>query len=620
MFLWLILFLPLASFALIALCLMKRHALAAGVSVGAAVLNAVLTLILINHPELHKTATSITWLAIGEFNVQIGMFWDPLSQLMTVIVTCIGALIHIYSLGYMRDDPSKGRYFGYLSLFMFSMLGIVLADNLVMLFMFWELVGLSSYLLIGFWYEKPSAADAGKKAFIVNKIGDFGFLLGIIMTWVTLGTVGFAELKTNLPLYLALSPMGNTGPVLATITIITALLFCGAVGKSAQIPLHVWLPDAMEGPTPVSALIHAATMVAAGVYMLCRISFMLGWSAYTLTLISWIGGITALFAALWAISQNDIKRILAYSTLSQLGYMVMAVGLGASGSAMFHLTTHAFFKALLFLCAGSVIVALHHEQNIWKMGGLWSRMRTTSVTFLLGLLALCGIVFFSGALSKDEILMVAWNQNKALFVIGTIGALLTAFYMGRLFFVAFCGNPRSEPAWHARENGIAMKFPLIVLSVFTLGWMWHKGFLANTIKTIHKLAGMGEIKTPDIIHFMLLIVPFVGFAIAYAMYAGVGEKDPLPSSLRKLFASKFYFDEIYDGIILRVQGLTTRFLGFVDVWIVDGVFVKGSSLMVLVLGNVLRCFQTGNLQTYVIYLGLALVALIYWGITHHFNF
>ncbi len=609
--LWLILFLPLASFVLIVFALLKRHTLAAGISVAAASLNALLTLVAISHPDL-VAGSSITWLALGGFNVEIGMQWDPLAQLMTVIVTCIGALIHIYSLGYMREDPCRARYFGYLSLFMFSMLGIVLASNFVMLFMFWELVGLSSYLLIGFWYEKPSAADAGKKAFIVNKIGDFGFLLGIVMTWCVLKTINFQELKSVVPAYLASHAMDG-GAALSTIAIITALLFCGAVGKSAQIPLHVWLPDAMEGPTPVSALIHAATMVAAGVYMLCRIGFMLDYAQETLILISWIGGLTALMAALWAVVQDDIKRILAYSTLSQLGYMVMAVGLGSSGSAMFHLATHAFFKALLFLCAGSVIVAMHHEQNIWKMGGIWSRMTWTTATFFCGMMALCGFILSSGGLSKDEILFVAWNTNKTLFTVGTVGAFLTAFYMGRLFFVAFCGGPRGDAAEHARENGAVMTIPLLILSLFTCALAWRKGFLVDAI---HLIGGMHEVKAPGLVHILLVVIPFVGFATAYAMYAGVGEKDPLSPSLRECLATKFYFDDIYDWVIRNIQGAATWILGLWDIWVVD-LSVKLSALGVLVLGNLLRCFQTGNLQTYVIYLGLALVALIYWGIIHH---
>ncbi len=346
--------------------------------------------------------TSVAWLSIGDFHVDFGLHLDSLSLMMMLIVTGVGGAIHIYSAGYMHDDPGYSRYFACMSLFTFSMLGIVLANNFVQLFIFWELVGVSSYLLIGFWFEKPSAADAAKKAFLTNRLGDFGFLLGILIVWATLGSLNFTSLKDQL----ATNPAALGGIA----TIAALLIFCGAVGKSAQFPLHVWLPDAMEGPTPVSALIHAATMVAAGVYMLCRVFFLLDPAA--LQVIAWIGGFTSLLAALIAIQQDDIKRILAYSTLSQLGYMVMSVGLSSPTSAMFHLTTHAFFKALLFLGAGSVIIALHHEQDIWKMGALRKKMPVTFWTFLFGTLALCGVPPFSGFYSKDSIIGQALGTTQ----------------------------------------------------------------------------------------------------------------------------------------------------------------------------------------------------------------
>ena len=331
-----------------------------------------------------QVAPERRWLAIEGLEIDIGLQIDSLSKLMLCVVTGVGSLIHIFSLGYMKEDRDFSRYFAFLSLFIFSMLGIVLADNFVMMFIFWELVGVSSYLLIGFWFEKPSAADAAKKAFLTNRVGDFGFLIGILMVWAAMGSVNFDAIESKLA----------TGT--AAITGLAGfLIFCGAMGKSAQAPLHVWLPDAMEGPTPVSALIHAATMVAAGVYMLCRVFFLIE-GTWAMEAIAWIGGLTSLLAALMAVQQDDIKRILAYSTLSQLGYMVMAVGLGSPDAAMFHLTTHASFKALLFLGAGSVIVALHHEQDIWRMGGLRERMPKTYWTFLIGTMALCGVPLFSG--------------------------------------------------------------------------------------------------------------------------------------------------------------------------------------------------------------------------------
>ncbi len=361
---------------------------------------------------------------------------------MLLLVTGVGALIHIYSLGYMRDDAGKSRYFAALSFFMFSMLGIVLANNFVMMFIFWELVGVSSYLLIGHWFERDRAAAAANKAFITNRIGDFGFMLGILMVWSATGSVVFAEIARQLGKITI-----NPGFLAAA----ALLVFCGAVGKSAQFPLHVWLPDAMEGPTPISALIHAATMVAAGVYMLVRVGFLIQASPQALTVVAWIGTITAVMAGLIATQQNDIKRILAYSTLSQLGYMIMAVGLASGEAAMFHLFTHAFFKALLFLGAGSIIIMLHHEQDIWQMGGLAGRLPITFVTFLIGTLALIGCPPFSGFFSKDAILALAYEKNTPIFALALFTAFLTAFYMLRLVLVVFLGKPRSEHARTGRE-------------------------------------------------------------------------------------------------------------------------------------------------------------------------
>src|SRR5260221_4326004 len=357
---WVILFLPLAAAAVITLFTLRDRTVSASLSIGAVLAGFILTIIFICWAGWHpaKSESIANWLTLGDLQVDFGLHFDPLSLLMMLIVTGVASVIHIYSWGYLRDDPGFSRYFACLSLFTFSMLGIVLANNFVQLFIFWELVGVSSYLLIGFWFERSAAADAGKKAFITNRLGDFGFLLGILLVWSTLGSLNFGVLEEKLAAF-----PGAFGTLATTAGL---LVFCGAMGKSAQFPLHVWLPDAMEGPTPVSALIHAATMVAAGVYMLCRVFFVLNIpESNALIVIACIGAFTAFLAALIAVQQNDIKRILAYSTLSQLGYMVMAVGLGGLTPAMFHLTTHAFFKALLFLGAGSVIVALHHEQDSW---------------------------------------------------------------------------------------------------------------------------------------------------------------------------------------------------------------------------------------------------------------
>jgi len=439
---WLILFLPMFAAAVITLFTLKHRNVSALLSIGAVVIGFVSTVAFIAANGWVTAESAVNWLSIGGLNIDFGLKLDRLSEMMMLIVTGVGGAIHIYSFGYMHADRGFSRYFACLSLFTFSMLGVVLANNFIELFIFWELVGVSSYLLIGFWFEKPSAADAAKKAFFTNRLGDFGFMLGILVVWATLGSLNFSALQKNL----AANPAA-----LGTIASIAGLLiFCGAMGKSAQFPLHVWLPDAMEGPTPVSALIHAATMVAAGVYMLCRVIFLL--DATALQVIAWIGGFTALLSAVIAIQQNDIKHILAYSTLSQLGYMVMAVGLAGPTPAMFHLTTHAFFKALLFLAAGSVIHALHEEQDIWKMGGLRDKMGITFWTFLIGTLALSGVPPFSGFYSKDSILSQALEQkNYLLFAVGVGVAGLTTFYMFRLFYVAFVGKPQTETAEHAHK-------------------------------------------------------------------------------------------------------------------------------------------------------------------------
>ena len=440
---WLILFLPLFSAAVITLFTLKHRNVSALISIGAIVIGFISTVAFIAANGWVTGEPSVNWLSIGGLNIDFGLKLDHLSEMMMFVVTGVGGAIHIYSYGYMDEDRSKARFFAFMSLFTFSMLGIVLANNFIEMFIFWELVGVSSYLLIGFWFEKPSAVDAAKKAFFTNRLGDFGFLLGILVVWAALGSLNFTQLQSTL----VANPIA-----LGTIATVAGLLvFCGAMGKSAQFPLHVWLPDAMEGPTPVSALIHAATMVAAGVYMLCRLIFIMTPDA--LHVIAYIGGFTALLAALIAVQQNDIKRILAYSTLSQLGYMVMAVGLSGPTPAMFHLTTHAFFKALLFLGAGSVIHALHEEQDIWKMGGLKKKMPVTFWTFIIGTLALSGMPPFSGFYSKDSILAQALEQGREnpaigypLFAVAVFVAALTTFYMFRLFFVAFSAKPgRRKP-------------------------------------------------------------------------------------------------------------------------------------------------------------------------------
>ena len=629
---WLILLLPLVAAIAITLFTRRFPRLSAQLSITAVVLAflASFSLFLLMQEPLkmssHAEATALSWLSIGDLKVELGLRVDALSLLMLLIVTGVGGAIHIYSAGYMKDDPGYARYFACLSLFTFSMLGIVLANNLVMMFIFWELVGVSSYLLIGFWFAKPSAADAAKKAFLTNRLGDFGFILGIILVWATLGSVGFDELQVRL----VKAPEAWAGVA----ALAGLLIFCGAMGKSAQFPLHVWLPDAMEGPTPVSALIHAATMVAAGVYMLCRMFFLFGahsiWPAplgflngiTALDLIAWIGGLTALMAALMAVQQNDIKRILAYSTLSQLGYMVMAVGLSGPDAAMYHLATHAFFKALLFLGAGSVIYACHHEQDIWRMGGLKKKMPVTYWTFLIGTLALCGVPPFSGFYSKDQILAVASHHSVFLFILATAVAVLTTFYMFRLFFVAFLGKERSENAAHAHESPKVMTWPLVVLAVPTIlaGFWGIEAFVGSALHPGAATHSGNFLETlfapfshaPLAALFGLGAVLF-GFAAASSLYANA-EKDPLPQTLGGLaraMRDRFYFDEIYSGLIAITHEAVAKLAHWLDRWVIAGLGVRGVHGSTEILGRALRLVQSGNLQTYAFLFvaGLVLVLL-----------
>ncbi len=602
---WTILFAPLAATVIITLFTQRWKMLSALMSVTAILLSFAFTLGLFcamySHETLSVPGPSIHWLVIGDVvRIDFGATVDRLSILMLLVVTGVGSAIHVYSLGYMKGDEGISRYFACLSLFTFSMLGIVLSTNFIQIFIFWELVGVSSYLLIGYWFEKPSAAEAGKKAFLVNRIGDFGFMLGILLLWGYAKTFDFVELQKILP---------TLGLSSGTLTLIGALIFCGAVGKSAQFPLHVWLPDAMEGPTPVSALIHAATMVAAGVYMLCRVAWLMLPSPEALLLIAWIGGMTAIMAATIAVAQNDIKRILAYSTLSQLGYMVMAVGLGGPTQAMFHLTTHAFFKALLFLCAGSVIVALHHEQDIWKMGGLWKKTPITFITFLIGTLALAGVWPLAGFYSKDEILLLALKQNQTLFAIGIFTAGLTAFYMGRELFVVFCGQPRDHHTYeHAHESPAIMTGPLVLLAIFSIiaGW---KGavphFLDPREEVVHSNLG-----------YLLLLVPVAGFVLSAVIYwKPVPSDAPMQKSLGQgwtLIQNKYYIDEIYLWIVKYVQGTIAAVCEWFDIWILQRLGIGGLSVSTGLLGRIVRLLQTGSISDYAFFFSIGVTVIIYY--------
>jgi NADH-quinone oxidoreductase subunit L len=588
---WLILLLPLISAAIITLFTRRSKTLSAAISI-AAVLGSFICSCLV-FVRIDISAPEFTWLDIrGTLQVPIGFILDDLSRLMLLIVSGVGSLIHIYSLGYMRDDAGKSRYFAALSLFMFAMLGIVLANNFVMLFIFWELVGFTSYVLIGHWFDRDAAAEAGKKAFITTRLGDFGFMIGILMIWIASGSVVFDDIVAHL------SKITSNPNYL---TIAALLIFCGAVGKSAQFPLHVWLPDAMEGPTPVSALIHAATMVAAGVYLLVRVSFLIQASQTALLVIAWIGTITAFLGALMATQQSDIKKILAYSTISQLGYMVMAVGLTSNEAAMFHLFTHAFFKALLFLAAGSIIVSLNHEQNIWRMGGLSRNLKITFATFFVGALALVGCPPFSGFFSKDAILAHAYQRNGEIFAIGLATAFLTAFYVSRAIVVVFFGKPRSDLARTGKESPPAMTIPLIILAVFSL----IAGF---PIFAQNFLVVPREKEVALIVPALALAALIVGSGAAIWLYRN-RDRDPLSIGAIR---NRLYFDEFYEWLIRSTQEFLARTAAFFDRWIIDGGAVRGLSGATFGFGSLLRLFQIGNLQAYAFLFGLGIVALIYF--------
>src|SRR5881296_1594068 len=592
---WIVLLAPLVSAAVITLFTRRWKMLSSSISIAAVLVSFICSCFIFAHRN--QGAAEFMWISIsGVFQVPLGLTLDQLSRTMAVLVSGVGAAIHIYSLGYMRDDEGKARYFAALSLFMFAMLGIVLANNFVMLFIFWELVGFTSYVLIGHWFYRDAAADAANKAFITTRIGDFGFMIGILMIWTSTGSIVFAEIAPR---------MSGLTSYPTFLMIVALLIFCGAIGKSAQFPLHVWLPDAMEGPTPISALIHAATMVAAGVYMLVRVAFIIQASQTALVIVAWIGTLTAVMAALIATQQDDIKRILAYSTLSQLGYMIMAVGLASNDASMFHLFTHAFFKALLFLAAGSVIVALHHEQDIWKMGGQGRNLPITFLTFGAGALALIGCPPFSGFFSKDAILAVAYERNMPIFVVGLLTAFLTAFYVIRLVVVVFFGKARSEIARKSDESPAVMTGPLIALALLaTLGGF---AFFARNFLVLPVEKNIGLF-----VPALAMIALVLGSGLAITLYRN-RQSEPFDI---ELFRRLFYFNEFYSWLINWTQEFLARISAFCDRWIIDAGVVGGTSGGTWGIGALLRLIQGGNLQAYLFLFGLGIVALIYFAVFH----
>ncbi|HSP42418.1 MAG TPA: NADH-quinone oxidoreductase subunit L [Luteolibacter sp.] len=601
---WILFYLPIAVAAVNQLVL-RRNPLVPWLATAACGACFVISLLLLGTTE----TAGFSWAKVGGLDIHIALKLDHLSTGMMVVVTGVGFLVHLFSLAYMKEDESVNRYFCGLGLFMFSMTGIVLSENFVMMFIFWELVGLSSYLLISHWYHKDSAADAGKKAFLCNRLGDFSFMIGVLLLWGVVGTLSFDDMKSGLDAFRQENSehfIQNSASYSIILSTAVLCIFGGAVGKSAQLPLHVWLPDAMEGPTPASALIHAATMVAAGVYMLFRLQLSIGTEAFAGfagTTIAWIGGLTALLAALMATQQNDIKRILAYSTLSQLGYMIMAVGLLAGEAGMFHLYTHAWFKALLFLAAGAIIYACHHQQDIWKMGGLLGKMPITTATFAAGTAALIAVPYVtSGFWSKEEILAAAYDGDKFLFAIAAGVAFLTAFYMTRAFVVTFLGKPRSDDASHAHEVKPIMWVPLAVLAVLAIVSGYH--FVSDKLNATR----------PEHVANTTVLIASIGTLVlgvgaGLVLYLG-RNKDPLSIPL---FRDRFYFDSLYDNFIVRYfQDAFAAIVHFFDELLINGLLVGGLSRGAVSLGNLFRKLQSGQLQAYSFAFGLGVILVIYF--------
>ncbi len=574
--------------------------------------------------------TLFPWVQAGAFQASAALQLDPLSSVMILVVTGVGFLIHVYSVGYMSHDKAFARYFVYLNLFTFAMLLLVLGSNFLVMFVGWEGVGLCSYLLIGYWYEKKSAADAGKKAFIVNRVGDFGFLVAIFLIFWTFGSVDYTEVFARIPL-LAESGVLTTGIA----TAITLLLFVGATGKSAQIPLYVWLPDAMEGPTPVSALIHAATMVTAGVYMVARTSALYLLAPASMAVVALVGAATAIFSATIGITQNDIKRVLAYSTVSQLGYMFLACGVGAFGAGIFHLMTHAFFKALLFLGAGSVIHALSGEQDMRKMGSLKNRLPVTFTTMFIATLAISGIPGLSGFFSKDEILWKSFSSGHghvALWAIGTAAAGITAFYMFRLVFLTFFGDSRMDPEVekHVHESPYTMTVPLMLLALLSVGGGWvgipealgghnyFEAWLAPVFGHGAEGAAHGGAHHSLALEYLLMAgsvgVALCGIGLAWALYRARPEAPKeiagrVPG-LYDVVLNKYYVDEIYDAAIVRriVSGSIWLWEAF-DAAFIDGI-VNGVGALIQGAGERARRLQTGVVGNYALSVLLGAVILV----------
>jgi NADH-quinone oxidoreductase subunit L len=630
-YIWLIPILPLAGFVINGL---GRNTLSKGVIgfIGSTVVLLSFALSLAAFLQINSTGVPIQvdlfdWFKVGTLTVPFSFLIDQLSSIMLLIITGVGFLIHLYSVGYMHDDAGFGKFFSYLNLFVFFMLLLVLGSNYVIMFIGWEGVGLCSYLLIGFWYSNESYADAAKKAFVMNRIGDLGFLLGVFVIFHTFGSVSFKEIFDKAALMHTAD-----GPLV----LITILLFIGATGKSAQIPLFTWLPDAMAGPTPVSALIHAATMVTAGIYMIARSNLLFTMSPVTMHIVAVIGITTAAFAALIAITQTDIKKVLAYSTVSQLGYMFLGLGVGAYTGAFFHVLTHAFFKALLFLCAGSVIHAVSGEQDMRKMGGLRKKLPITFATMLIGTLAISGIPPFAGFFSKDEILAHAFAHNQTIWVVGVITAMLTSFYMFRMIYLTFYGKFRGthEQEHHIHEAPATMTIPLIVLAVLSIvggfigvpevlgGHHWLEHFLAPVFEKSTALQEASVNHLSASTEYLLMAIS-VGGALIALIYAWskyrnnqnipLSDEEERPA-LTGLSYNKFYIDEIYDTLIRKpLDALSIFFYKVVDQLGIDGL-VNGLGKGSMEASKDLRLLQSGNVGFYIFMMVIGVIAVLVYNL------
>jgi NADH-quinone oxidoreductase subunit L len=607
---WLIPLFPLVSWAIIGLLNRNLSVNLTSILASGSVLASFVVAVLIFIEKLHnpapETVMLFDWISTPSFSAKMSFLIDSLSSIFLLVITGIGFLIHVYSAGYMHDDEGVRRFFSYLNLFVFFMLLLVLGDNFLVMFVGWEGVGLCSYLLIGFWFKNAEYSSAAKKAFVMNRIGDLGFLLGILLIYVTTQSIDYQTVFG--------AKLGSFSQGIATAA--TLLLFIGAMGKSAQLPLYTWLPDAMAGPTPVSALIHAATMVTAGIYMVARSSALFALAPLSMEVVAWTGTLTALFAATIGFAQTDIKKVLAYSTVSQLGFMFAALGVGAFSAGVFHVVTHAFFKALMFLGAGSVIHAMHHEQDIRNMGGLRKHLPITHITFLAGFLAIIGFPYFSGWFSKDMIIIKALEHNMAIGILLIFGALMTAFYMSRVYFLTFWGDFRGthEQEHHLHESPMAMTVPLIILAALSVvGGFLVEPFIEHNLSPMLSDAKGVENHALHTAMWGVTAAVLAVVALAYSIFVAKGktpETDAQMQGLTKTLYNKYYVDEIYNSLVTKPLDAASNFFSNIfDTKILDGL-VNAVGSTTRFLSNSLRQTQTGNVGLYFFAMVVAIILIL----------